>query len=169
MGVFVGIVAKPALVRAEPAPERGAPALSGPHLELRPHAGVGSLANLGSSSSAGYWHAGGRVLLTANQVQSYGIEVTHLGSKDRDFLTVGVVLEQKLWGWFLMGIGTVGYVKTGGSGRTDGSPFGVVSNLGWEPSWGRLSPFVSYRAEWIFADSVLLGSSLSAGATLQLF
>lgn len=150
--------------------ESAAPAApAGPHLELRPHAGVGTLSAWDGSTSGAYWHAGGRVLLSANQVQNYGIEVTHLDSKDRNFLVVGVILEQKLWRWFLMSIGTVGYVKTGHTTGTDGSPFGIVSNLGWEPSWPIVRPFVTYRAEWIFSGSVLMGNSVSVGATLQVF
>jgi hypothetical protein len=111
---------------------------------------------------------GGRVLLSANEKQSYGVETTYLRVPAKgahaDYLAVGIVLEQRLWNWFNMSIGTVGYV--GLSSRT-GNPFGIVTNLGWEPSWGRISPFVTYRSDWIFNNPVVNASSLSVGATLQ--
>jgi hypothetical protein len=49
----------------------------------------------------------------------------------------------------------------------DGNPFGIVTNLGWKPSWRRISPFVTYRSDWIFSNPVVNASSLSVGATLQ--
>jgi len=137
-------------------------------LEIRPHVGGGYGSELENESSGNLLHVGGRVLLSANEKQSYGVETTYLRVPAKgahaDYLAVGIVLEQRLWNWFNMSIGTVGYV--GLSSRT-GNPFGIVTNLGWEPSWGRISPFVTYRSDWIFSNPVVNASSLSVGATLQ--
>jgi len=63
-----------------------------------------------------------------------------------------------------MSIGTIGYV--GLSAGTE-HPFGIVTNLGWEPDWGRIGPFVTYRSEWIFSDPVTTASSASVGASVR--
>ena len=138
-------------------------------LELRPHAGVGYSSTFGNGPGSVALHAGGRVLLAANSMQSYGVEATYLRVRARDGtdaerLAVGIVLEQRLWDWFNMSIGTIGYI---GLATGQGNPFGIVTNLGWEPHWGRVSPFVTYRSDWVFGDPVVGVSSLSAGVTVR--
>ncbi len=139
-------------------------------LELRPHAGLGYGSTLGGGGPAGIaLHAGGRVLLAANPMQVYGVEATYLRVRASDGtheerLAVGILLEQRLWDWFNMSIGTIGYL---GLASAPGNPFGIVTNLGWEPRWGPVSPFVTYRSDWIFADPTVSVSSLSAGATVR--
>ncbi len=73
------------------------------------------------------------------------------------------MLELTVLGGFNLGIGTLGYVGVGG---TDGNPFGVVTNLGWEPGWtSPVRPFLTLRTEWIFDRATYNLMSLSAGIT----
>jgi len=136
---------------------------------VRPHAGIGYATSFGAGDSGWITHAGGRVLLSANGTQSYGLEASyidvHESNGNRQFVAVGVVLEQRRWECFNMSIGTIGYV---GLGQNHGNPFGLVTNLGWEPHWGRWSPFVTYRGDWIFRSPILEADSLSAGVTIRL-
>jgi hypothetical protein len=108
------------------------------------------------------------MLLSANPEKLYGVETTYLRVPTKgghaEYLAVGIVLEQRLWSWFNMSIGTVGYI--GLSTGTE-NPFGIVTNLGWEPDWGHVSPFVTYRSEWIFSSPVIAVNSASAGATVR--
>jgi hypothetical protein len=137
-------------------------------LAIRPHVGLGYGSEPGGESSGRVLHAGGRVLLSASASKSYGIEATYLQVPAKgthaEYLAVGIVLEQRLWHWFNMSIGTIGYV---GLATGTGNPFGIVTNLGWEPDWGRFSPFVTYRSEWIFRSPVVTVNSASAGATAR--
>jgi hypothetical protein len=138
-------------------------------LELRPHAGGGYGSDVGNGSGGIAFHAGGRVLLAANAMKLYGVEATYVrvparGGTHADYLAVGIVLEQRLWDWFNMSIGTVGYI---GLSTGLGNPFGIVTNLGWEPNWGRVSPFVTYRSEWIFSAPVATANTVSTGATVR--
>ncbi len=59
------------------------------------------------------------------------------------------------------GNGTLGYI---GVGSTDRNPFGLVTNLGWQPEWdSRALPFITLRTEWIFDQVVFNVLSLSVG------
>jgi hypothetical protein len=138
-------------------------------LELRPHAGGGYASALGDGPGGGVFHAGGRVLLAANATKLYGLEATYLrvpgkGGTRAEYLATGIVLEQRLWGCFNMSIGTVGYV---GLSSGLGNLFGIVTNLGWEPDWGRISPFFTYRSDWIFSQPKVNINSVSAGTTVR--
>ena len=116
---------------------------------------------------------GGRILFQAGEFQRFGLEATYLdldiSSGDafhERYVVLGVVLEMTLFDNFLLGIGTVGYV---GLGDTDGKPFGIVTNLGWEPAWKTtVLPFVTLRTEWVFDDVVFSVLSLSVGITFQI-
>jgi hypothetical protein len=140
---------------------------------LRPFAGAGYSQTAGSDGTGAGVHAGARLLLQANANQSYGIEVSFIdayriagSAEDIKFIPVGLVLEQKLFGWFIMGIGTIGYV---GIGSNKSNPFGLVTNLGWEPEWdSKWSPFITYRAEFIFDEQIRQHSSISSGITFAL-
>ena len=82
------------------------------------------------------------------------------------YVVLGIVLEMTLFDNLLLGIGTVGYV---GLGNTDGKPFGIVTNLGWEPAWkSMVLPFITVRSEWVFDDVVFSVLSLSVGITFQI-
>ena len=109
-------------------------------MAIRPHFGFGN---------KGSFYYGARVLLNANQTKKYGLEITKFYTKDDDFLTAGIVLEQRLYKWFNMSIGTVGYFNYGKNGE---NIVGVTTNLGWEPE-NRIpfKPFVTFRTDIIFA------------------
>lgn len=141
-------------------------------LSLRPHAGVGWASAYNRSGNALALHAGGRVLFPAplapNIDASFGLEATYvqLDITGNDvfserYAAVGIVLEMTVVRGFNLGIGTLGYVGVGG---TDRNPFGIVTNLGWEPTWdSRVRPYISMRSEWIFDAATYSVLSLSAG------
>lgn len=142
-----------------------------PVLSVRPHAGVGWTTSYTGSGNALAWHAGGRVLMSAGPTQRFGIEATYVDLDNgweqtfqERYLALGIVLEMTVFEHFLMGIGTIGYV---GLGADDGTPFGIVTNLGWEPAWA-VAPFVTLRSEWIIGDTVFSLLSLSAGVRFDL-
>lgn len=129
---------------------------------------------IGYTSSDNPWgdgigtHVGVRYLLSANAKQSYGVEVSYLdlyalddGGPDVRYTAIGIVIEQTLWDWFLMSVGTVGYI---GIGDNDDNPFGVRTNLGWvSNNASKVNPFIVYRTDLIFDDPSVSMNSLSAG------
>ncbi|MDH5219562.1 MAG: hypothetical protein OEX19_17780, partial [Gammaproteobacteria bacterium] len=61
----------------------------------------------------------------------YGLELTRFSSGEEDvFISAGIVLEQRLFNWFNMSIGTIGYFDYQ---KTEHNPVGLTTNLGWEP------------------------------------
>lgn len=133
-------------------------------LSIRPHFGVGT-----DDSK----HFGGRILLKSGKKQAYGLEFTRFEIEDESnstekikFNTIGIVLEQKLFGWFNMSIGTVGYFDYG---PDEQNVVGLVSNLGWEPSYtGWFKPFVTFRNDLIFdTDETKSISSISLGMKIS--
>lgn len=142
-------------------------------LFIRPHAGVGWASAYNRSGNALALHAGGRVLFPApispKVGATFGLEATYLqlditGSDifSERYAAVGVVLELTVLKGFNLGIGTLGYIGVGG---TDRNPFGVVTNLGWEPMWdSRVRPYITMRTEWIFDRATYNVLSLSVGA-----
>ena len=143
-------------------------------LFLRPHAGVGWASAYNRSGSALALHAGGRLLfpspLSPKVDAKFGLEASfvQLDITGREIFSerysaVGVVLEMTVVRGFNLGIGTLGYIGVGG---TDRNPFGVVTNLGWEPVWTtRVRPYLTMRTEWIFDRATYSVLSLSAGIT----
>lgn len=143
-------------------------------LFLRPHVGVGWASAYNRSGDALAFHAGGRILfpapLSPKVDAKFGLEATYLqlditGDEifSERYAAVGVVLEMTVVGGFNLGIGTLGYVGVGG---TDRNPFGVVTNLGWEPSWDSfVRPYVTVRTEWVFDVATYTIVSLSAGVS----
>lgn len=141
-------------------------------LLLRPHVGVGWARGDKDSGNGLALHAGGRVLFPAplsDKVSAtFGLEATYVDLDVREsnalperYAAVGIVLELTLFENFNLGIGTLGYI---GLGSTDRNPFGLVTNLGWEPTWSsRVLPFISLRTEWIFDQEVFNVLSLSVG------
>ena len=109
-------------------------------LSIRPHAGYGL---------DGVKYVGFRALLSSNSKQSYGFEYSRLNTYNNTYNVIGIVLEQRTFGWFNASIGTVGYFDTNGQNSV-----GLVSNLGWEPDnhIGFL-PFITYRNDVIFKSS----------------
>ena len=124
-------------------------------IQIRPYFGYGSNENS---------HYGARVLLNSSNTQAYGLEFTQFKSKDDDFSAIGIVLEQRLWNWFNMSIGTVGYFD-----YKDENVIGLVSNLGWEPdNHIPFRPFVTYRNDMIFGkDKTDTIHSISVGLKFE--
>ena len=122
-------------------------------LQIRPHFGYGS------SNSR---HYGARILLNSSDIQAYGLEITDFKSDNNHFQAVGIVLEQRLWEWFNMSIGTVGYLNYGEKRE---NIIGLVSNLGFEPNNHiPFRPFITYRSDTIFAkEKTKLLHSVSVG------
>jgi len=127
---------------------------------FRPHSGYGFIAN-----GKGISHYGGRILLSTNNFQKYGLEVTAFDSKDKEFISIGIILEQRPFEWFNMSIGTVGYFNFGH--KSDNAP-GLTTNLGWEPdNHIPFKPFVTYRTDVIFSNSIDIVNSLSIGFNFE--
>lgn len=141
-------------------------------LFLRPQVGVGWARGDKNSGNGLALHAGGRLLFPAplsDKVSAtFGLEATYVDldiSKSNNlserYVAVGIVLEMTLFDNFNLGIGTLGYI---GVGSTDRNPFGLVTNLGWQPEWdSRALPFITLRTEWIFDQVVFNVLSLSVG------
>lgn len=143
-------------------------------LFVRPHAGVGWASAYNRHGNALALHAGGRLLfpspLSPKVDAKFGLEATYVqlditGSNifEERYAAVGVVLEMTVVRGFNLGIGTLGYIGVAG---TDRNPFGLVTNLGWEPTWdARVRPYITMRTEWIFDRATYNVLSLSAGIT----
>ena len=111
-----------------------------PNLQIRPHGGFGS---------ENTKHYGLRALLRASQNKVYGLELTKFENDNDKFHTVGIVLEQRLWEWFNMSMGTIGYFNYG---KNNENAMGFMSNLGWEPNNSiPFRPFITLREDIIFA------------------
>jgi len=131
---------------------------------FRTISGAGYNSSINDKISGVGYHIGGRLLLNVDPSHRYGLETTFVspfGNDDNNYIAIGIVLEQIKKEWFLMSIGTIGYIELGNGGN---NPFGIVSDLGWEsPKEKKIKPFVSYRSEWIFNQSVLSLNSISFG------
>jgi len=122
---------------------------------FRPEAGYGMVGN------EGIFHTGFRLLLNSGKNQRYGLGVTYFKSKDDKFVSVGIVLEQILFGWLNSSIGTIGYFDYG---KDNDKLFGITSNLGWEPeNHIPIKPFVTWRNDIIFGSNIENVNSISIG------
>jgi hypothetical protein len=137
---------------------------------IRVHGGTGAAFFMPDMNIDLSLHGGIRLLLSANENQRYGIECSYMhtnvftNDQAMTFISTGFVLEQRLFDWFVMAIGTIGYISLESGG---GFPFGIITNLGWEPKLkGKIAPFITYRAEFLFLNNNFIQvSSLSAGVT----
>ena len=152
--VSVLLVFLPSLVNAEST------------LIVRPQAGYGYMGSLDSSNRGNISHAGLRILLSAGESRRYGLEATRFRLNDSgSFSSLGIVLEQRLWDWFNMSIGTIGYFNYGVGSK---NPVGLMTNLGWEPSnYKNFKPFITYRNDIILPENTDIVHSLSIGVTFS--
>ena len=114
-------------------------------------------------------HYGVRFLLASSNIQKFGLEVSRFDRPEdnfentKAFYSVGIMLEQRLFNWFNMSMGSVGYFNFGPKGE---HAAGFATNLGWEPN-NKIPffPFVTYRSEWIWLDELKpeMINSLSIG------
>jgi len=112
-------------------------------------------------SSVGYCRAddmkglsytyGLKILFMANEFQRYGIKIDHfnvLSDDKHSYLTTGLFLEQVIFRYFNMGIGTVGYINTMQRGE---NPFGLYTHLGLEYNFTKWFGIVAaYQSDFIF-------------------
>jgi len=126
---------------------------------FRPTAAVGYFNNE-NAKGISYCY-GGKILLMANDFQRYGILVNHLIlTGDDSYLSVGIYLEQVIFRYFNMGIGTVGYI-----GLSDNkNPFGLYSHLGFEyPFANRFHFLAAYQSEMIFTQEITMNNAFMLG------
>jgi len=101
-----------------------------------------------------------KILLMSNDFQRYGIKVDHLNilaNEKHSYLSTGLFIEQVVFKYFNMGIGTVGYINTVQWGE---NPFGVYSHLGFEYNFSKLFSMVAaYQSEFIFRKSFTTNSA----------
>ena len=137
-----------------------------PSLIVRPQAGYGYFDSPISDGQGSIYHVGARILLKAGEIQRYGLEISRFNIENGDdFTSLGIVLEQRLLDWFNMSIGTVGYFDYG---VDSANLVGLMTNLGWEPSWDNpLQPFITYRNDIIFSNKTNIVYSLSIGVTFK--
>jgi len=95
-----------------------------------------------------------KILLMSNDFQRYGVKVDHfniLADDRHSYLSTGLFIEQVVFKYFNMGIGTVGYINTIEWGE---NPFGVYSHLGFEYNFTKwFSMVAAYQSEFIFRKS----------------
>ena len=101
-----------------------------------------------------------KILLMSNDFQRYGIKVDHfniLADEKQSYLTTGIFIEQVLFKYFSMGIGTVGYINTIDWGE---NPFGLYTHLGFEYNFTKwLSILAAYQSDFIFRRSFTMNSA----------
>ncbi len=109
--------------------------------------------------------------LTANDKQRFGLMFDHLVLAENTdnrtvYYTAGVFLEQVLWKYFHMGIGTVGYINRTDKGR---NPFGIYANLGFEYPFAKRWHFlISCQNNFIFERKMITNSAISLGVGIKL-
>jgi len=134
---------------------------------IRPNASVGYLSSDDINGLAFVY--GIKLLLSANEFQRYGILVDHLflqNNEDVSYLRTGLMLEQVLFKYFNMGIGTVGYINLVQTGE---NPFSIYTHLGFEYKYAKyISILASYQSDFIFRKNFTMYSSFQFGIGIQL-
>ena len=120
---------------------------------IRPDAGIGYL----SADDISGWAAnyGLKIHLSANEFQRYGLIVNHLFIPSNDqvsYLCTGLMIEQVMFKYFNMGIGSIGYINLVQTGE---NIFGIYSHLGFEYNLSKyINILASYRSDFIFRKSL---------------
>jgi len=133
---------------------------------IRPDAGIGYL----FADDIGEWttYYGLKIHLSANEFQRYGIIVNHLFSPINDqvsYLCTGLMIEQVLFNYFNMGIGTIGYINLVQIGE---NPFGLYTHLGFEYKFSRhFNVMASYRSDFIFRRHFAMYNAFQLGFSIQ--
>jgi hypothetical protein len=129
------------------------------------------------NTSVGYLHAddidglvisyGVKIHLAANDFQRYGLLVDHLfvpDDKDVSYLRTGLMIEQVLFKYFNMGIGTIGYINLVQTGE---NPFGIYTHLGFEYKIKKNIGFLaSFQSDFIFRKRFTMFSAFQAGLNI---
>ena len=125
---------------------------------VRPGASIGYF-NADDIKGLSYTY-GLKILLMANEFQRYGIKIDHLNIMADDkhsYLSTGLFIEQVLFNYFNMGIGTVGYINTKEWGE---NPFGLYTHLGFEYNFNkRFGIVAAYQSEFIFRKSFTMNNA----------
>jgi hypothetical protein len=102
-----------------------------------------------------------KILLMANEFQRYGIKIDRLNILAEDemsYLSTGLFIEQVLFKFFNMGIGTVGYINTMQLGE---NPFGLYTHLGFEYNFNEwFGILAAFQSDFIFRKSFTRNNGL---------
>jgi hypothetical protein len=133
--------------------------------------GNSSIGGFFSKESRGLSYSYGlKTMLKANDKQRYGIEVdnlvfVHNANSNSSFLRIGIFLEQVLYKYFNMGIGTVGYIDLSDK---ESNPFGIYSHLGFEyPFCKRYHFLLGYENDFIFRKQLMTNASFMFGIGMK--
>jgi uncharacterized protein (DUF2141 family) len=131
-------------------------------LLIRPNAAAGFLS--AKDIKAWAFDFGGKILLSANKEQRYGLLVDYMmvpANEQLAYLRAGIYIEQVLWSHFNMAIGTIGNINLAQPGD---NPFGLYSHLGFEYAFENgLSILIAYQSDWIFREAVTSYNALHIG------
>ena len=101
-----------------------------------------------------------KILLMANEFQRYGVKIDHfniLSDDTHSYLSTGLFIEQIVFKYFNMGIGTVGYINTIQKGE---NPFGLYTHLGFEYNINKWFGIVAaYQSDFIFRKSFTMNNA----------
>jgi hypothetical protein len=101
-----------------------------------------------------------KVLLMANEFQRYGVKIDYLNilaDEKHSYLSTGLFIEQVVFKYFNMGIGTVGYINTIQWGE---NPFGLYTHLGFEYNFLKwFGIMAAYQSEFIFRKSFTMNNA----------
>jgi hypothetical protein len=125
---------------------------------IRPSASVGyySTDNMKGLS----YTYGLKILLMSNNFQRYGIKIDHFNIVADDkysYLCTGLFIEQVIFKYFNMGIGTVGYINTIQRGE---NPFGLYTHLGFEYNFTKwFGIMAAYQSDFIFGKLFIMNNA----------
>jgi hypothetical protein len=134
---------------------------------IRPDSGVGYF----SAGDVKGWavNYGLKLHLSANEFQRYGIIVNHLFLPKNDqvsYLCAGIMIEQVLFKYFNMGIGSVGYINFVQTGE---NPFGLYTHLGFEYNFSKYAGIMAaYRSDFIFRAKFTMYNAFLFGLGIKL-
>lgn len=132
---------------------------------IRSNASVGYI----SADDINEWAVdyGIKLLLFANESQRFGILADHLlatNNNNVSYLCTGLMLEQVLFKYFIMGIGTIGYINTMKKGE---NPFGIYTHLGFKYNFSKyFGILASYRCDFIFRNQFTMYNAFNLGLNL---
>ena len=145
--------------------------LSAVGLIIRPEVGIGGTTQFNTHTTYLTQSYGGKVLMAITEQQRFGVKVdflnlSHAMLPREQYLSVGILLEQVLFKYFHMGIGTVGYVNLHQKGN---NPFVLHTQLGFEyPFANHFMVLAAYRADFVFSQHFRLANMFTLGVGYQL-
>jgi hypothetical protein len=115
-----------------------------------------------------------RSLSTVTPDKRWGIEISAVSPFEskaslshEKYVAVGLMLEQTLSEQFVITIGTLGYI---GVDQNKNNPFGLLTEIGWEPKLeDKTHLFAAVRYESIYDTSTITRYSLSVGMKFNLY